>query len=239
MTFTSNLFQSYVWSVYPEHFGPLWSVAVEEQFYLWAAPAFLLMPARLAPRICFAVLAVALTVGIVIYSRGLNLRAAYTGSLTNFGLMALGGAAVLVFPRNFLMAKLAAPALIFYLACPVLAFLLGRSSIGGELIFWLSGVLIAIVLTGIVAEQSTWLVRVLEFPPVRYIGVISYGVYIYHSVIILPFGPEVLSSKARTVIEIVASIGVAAFSWHFIEHPLLDLRDNLRQRRSPVLASGA
>jgi peptidoglycan/LPS O-acetylase OafA/YrhL len=121
----------------------------------------------------------------------------------------------------------------------VLAFLLGRSSIGGELIFWLSGVLIAIVLTGIVAEQSTWLVRVLEFPPVRYIGVISYGVYIYHSVIILPFGPEVLSSKARTVIEIVASIGVAAFSWHFIEHPLLDLRDNLRQRRSPVLASGA
>jgi hypothetical protein len=108
----------------------------------WAAPAFLLMPARLAPRICFAVLAVALTVGIVIYSRGLNLRAAYTGSLTNFGLMALGGAAVLVFTRNFLMAKSAAPALIFYLACPVLAFLLGRSSIGGELIFWLSGVLI-------------------------------------------------------------------------------------------------
>jgi peptidoglycan/LPS O-acetylase OafA/YrhL len=31
VTFTSNLFQSYVWGGYPEHFGALWSVAVEEQ----------------------------------------------------------------------------------------------------------------------------------------------------------------------------------------------------------------
>ncbi|MGY4502520.1 peptidoglycan/LPS O-acetylase OafA/YrhL [Bradyrhizobium sp. GM24.11] len=95
LTMTSNIFQSYVWPNYPSHFGAFWSVAIEEQFYLWAAVAFLLIPQTHAWKICVFVIALAIGFGVASFVLGLPGRSIYTGSLTNFGLMALGGLAVM------------------------------------------------------------------------------------------------------------------------------------------------
>jgi peptidoglycan/LPS O-acetylase OafA/YrhL len=226
-TFTSNWFQGYVWSDYPDYFGPLWSVAVEEQFYLWAAPAFLLLSTRSAPTICLITIVVALIAVIWIEHFGPSARAAYTGSFTNFGLMALGGLTVLTFPRTRWLAVLAIPAFLLYLACPALAYVAGRGSEVGVTIFWASGLLAAIVLAGIAADQNAAFVSVLEWRPLHYIGVISYGLYIYHSVVHIPLGFG-LPGRVAAVMEVAFTIGIASASWHFIEKPLLHVRDRLR-----------
>jgi peptidoglycan/LPS O-acetylase OafA/YrhL len=109
--------------------------------------------------------------------------------------------------------------------------MVGRSGAAGTLIFWASGALVAIVLTGLVSDQSSRLVRALEFPPLRYVGTISYGIYIYHSVVLLPEWPGVIPPKVKTLVEFITMLGVASLSWHLIERRLLDFRDNLRQRR--------
>jgi len=116
VTLTSNVFQSYVWPNYPQHFGAFWSVAVEEQFYLWAAIAFLLAPKRYATPICLLVMIAAATFGAASFLFGLPERSIYTGSVTNFGLMALGGFAVIQIKG---IAWLAPWALLLYLMCPV------------------------------------------------------------------------------------------------------------------------
>jgi len=233
VTFTSNLFQSFVWPAYPEHFGALWSVAVEEQFYLWAAPVFLLIASRYFSLVCWCVMTSAIAVGLVTYASELYPRSIYTGSLTNFGLMALGGLAAVAMSRNWWFAKSAPLVLLLYLACPVIALMMGRSSPGALLVLWGSGLLVAVVLVGFVSEQSCWMVKVMETPPIRYVGTISYGLYIYHGVVSISFLhlPSTAGwARLQPLIEIALSVAVASTSWHFIERPLLNYRDKRRLR---------
>jgi peptidoglycan/LPS O-acetylase OafA/YrhL len=233
VTFTSNLFQGFVWPTYPEHFGAMWSVAVEEQFYLWAAPLFLLIQHRNFNLVCLFVMALAVAVGVSTYVSGLYPRSIYVGSLTNFGLMALGGIAVIAIKRSYWLAKSAPFALLLYLACPALvALAIGRYTAASNLLFWGSGLLVAVVLVGIVSDQSSWMVKVLEMPPVRYLGTISYGVYLYHGIVGISFlnlfSSTASGARLQSMIEIAISITVASASWHFIERPLLNYRDKRR-----------
>jgi peptidoglycan/LPS O-acetylase OafA/YrhL len=160
-------------------------------------------------------------------------RSIYTGSLTNFGLMALGGIAAIAVKRNRWLAKTAPFALLLYLACPALALAVGRDTVA-NLLFWGSGFLAAVVLVGIVSNQSSWMVKLLEMPPVRYVGTISYGVYVYHSIVGISFlnlfSSTANGSRLQSMIEIALSIAVASASWHFIERPLLNYRDRRRLR---------
>ena len=74
--------------------------------------------------------------------------------------------------------------------------------------------------------------RFLQFQPFRYIGKISYGVYIYH-----PFVPHLITGfitlvgiqeEASNGVKIIAaylvSFGIAAVSWKLFERPLLSLK---------------
>jgi peptidoglycan/LPS O-acetylase OafA/YrhL len=146
--------------------------------------------------------------------------------------MALGGLmAVTVAPKSML-AKAALPALMLYLVCPFVTAAMGRYSGFSYLVLYGSGILIAVLLAGIVSDQSSRLVALLEFSPIRYIGTISYGLYLYHDAINIPFlgdiGPHFLHLRALT--EIALSIGIASLSWHLIEQPILNYRDKRRQR---------
>ena len=233
-TFTSNIFQSYVWLTYPLLIAPLWSVAIEEQFYLWAAPVFLLISPRKFTLVCLLVIAQAILVGVLTYLSGQYLRSIYTGSLTNFGLMALGGLTVVAIAPNFRLAKAALPAFALYLLCPFISAAIGRYSGFSYLVLYGSGILIALVLAGIVSDQSSRLVRFLELAPVRYIGTISYGLYLYHDAINLPsvdgVGPHFL--HLRALVEIALSVAIAGLSWRLIETPILKYKDRLRARRN-------
>lgn len=222
LTFSSNLFQSYYWSYYPEHIGGLWSVAVEEQFYLWAAPVFLLTPNRQISRVCAAIVALA-AVGVVVnVTLQLPSRALYTGSFVNFGFMALGGLAALKF-KSAVFAKLAPPALAIFLVAP---FAVWWWDIEDKYISLIAPLFAAIALAGIRNSQEGWLVSVLEFPPLRYIGRISYGLYLYHGLVVLTdWG---VSTPINGLYEVMLSFLLSALSFRYFETPLLQMKKRLR-----------
>jgi peptidoglycan/LPS O-acetylase OafA/YrhL len=57
--------------------------------------------------------------------------------------------------------------------------------------------------------------------PVRYLGVISYGIYLWHVIVILTLKkfPD-LSSGNRLILTLAFTIVLASASWHLIEKPL-------------------
>jgi peptidoglycan/LPS O-acetylase OafA/YrhL len=81
-----------------------------------------------------------------------------------------------------------------------------------------------------VARQG-WFVRVLESRPMAYLGKISYGLYVYHFPIqwfvTVPFGISVAApfSLFTLLISLGLTVAVASLSYHFLERPLIDLKD--------------
>ena len=75
--------------------------------------------------------------------------------------------------------------------------------------------------------------RALGFPPFLWLGVISYGIYLFHPVVLhtlsgrglaLPGSTNILSYGLILIAELLAVVVVAAISWHFIERPINALK---------------
>lgn len=71
--------------------------------------------------------------------------------------------------------------------------------------------------------------RVLSFRPFVYLGAISYGIYVFHAFAAYFFshvGLHIATTNAVVffLILTVATIGVAALSWHLFEKPINDLK---------------
>ena len=75
--------------------------------------------------------------------------------------------------------------------------------------------------------------KFLAFAPVRYIGTISYGIYLVHLPVWNLFHHAMyvtgvtLPALWQAPIGMAASAAVAALSWHLFERPLLRMRSDL------------
>ena len=91
--------------------------------------------------------------------------------------------------------------------------------------------------------------RFLEWRPLRYLGKISYGLYVYHfpvmwfAIRVRDFG--VVDPFAKPVIALISFIGtllVASLSYKYLEKPLLNLKDSFfalkPERQQPDYKSG-
>jgi peptidoglycan/LPS O-acetylase OafA/YrhL len=82
------------------------------------------------------------------------------------------------------------------------------------------------------------LVKILEFAPLRYLGKISYGMYVYHYGILwfAKIGMSVSqSSKAlwqATWIALGATVVVSSLSYYLLEKPVMDLKDRFFSTRA-------
>jgi peptidoglycan/LPS O-acetylase OafA/YrhL len=88
------------------------------------------------------------------------------------------------------------------------------------------------VLIYCVVRERFW-VRFLELPWLRYLGKISYGMYVYHLALIW-FTWEFFEEKGQEgteyywlkfAIALVATVLVSTLSYHFLEKPVLNLKD--------------
>jgi len=65
-----------------------------------------------------------------------------------------------------------------------------------------------------------WLIRILS--PVSYIGKISYGIYLWHMLVILSVMKISMAHPWQaTALIAVLTLAIASFSWHFFEQPLI------------------
>ncbi len=228
-TFTINLPLAYSWPKFPPFVGHLWSVAVEEQFYLWAGFAFLLSSRANAATICKGVMALAVVAWLAGFFY-LGMRANYVGPFVNFGYMALGGLFAISPPKMFDYARAAPWALGAFLLLPLVVFTLGRETSGGQIVSGLTPLLVPLVLVGVARDQTGWLTRLLSWPPLAHMGQISYGLYLYHQLIWAPDWAVLPVPSGRLLVDSALSLAAATASWFLLEKPLLHLRDRRRSR---------
>ena len=69
--------------------------------------------------------------------------------------------------------------------------------------------------------------KILEFSPLRYLGRISYGIYLYHMPI---YGGLMLWGWSEVQTAVAASgvtLVIAIASWHLLEKPILKFKDSI------------
>lgn len=98
-----------------------------------------------------------------------------------------------------------------------------------------------VLLAGLIAQPTNWPSRIMEWWPLQWIGKRSYGIYLWHFMIIVVVLtlnlPKRHGDLYRFVIEVVASLVVAGISYRLIERPFL--RRKVRFARvHPVASDG-
>src|SRR5215210_5187788 len=223
---------------YFSHFGPpplldhLWSLAVEEQFYLlW--PLLLWLGLRYARGryqlvgLTLAAAALSATVMALLYQPGSDPTRVYEGTDTRaFGLL-VGAALAMVWPSRRLRADLVLPRDRLVLdgagvvGLVVIALLIWRTNEYSAFIYRGGIVLLSVATVLVVAalaHPASRLGPALGWKPLRWLGVRSYGIYLWHFPIIVlatPTAQRGVVNLPLDILQVGATIAVAALSWRF------------------------
>jgi peptidoglycan/LPS O-acetylase OafA/YrhL len=166
-------------------FGHLWSLAVEEQYYLLFAPLVLFLPRRRTAFLCVGMVIVGLAIFCALHMAGTQLIVIYVNPLVNFGMLGFGGLVGLASLKPtsdavpvWLTAGAAQAAVA---ACMIAAPL----ALGGWNVAWLTYGPAIVLLAGLLLfqifnGQGTWFVSLLETAPLRLVGRVSYAAYLFH-----------------------------------------------------------
>jgi peptidoglycan/LPS O-acetylase OafA/YrhL len=244
-TFSSNWLAvanhtSYFTGTNPEIFQNLWSLAVEEQFYLvWPFLVLLVVLIRRTSlrAIVFLALAAASAAAMaVLFVPGTDATRVYYGTDTHsFGLAI--GATLAALTRLMATTRLewsrwqvrllplfGAIAVIALIALTVMLPADSELTFRGGLA--LVAVLTAVAIWGAIIPGSL-VGRILDLPPVRWVGVRSYGIYLWHwpvLALLLAAFPRWQDAPATSwlvgTLAVVVSVAVAALSYRFVEDPI-------------------
>jgi peptidoglycan/LPS O-acetylase OafA/YrhL len=219
LTFTEN------WVVvalgWPNTIGaPLWSVSVEEQFYLiWPVLLLLVGFSRLRS-VAVACIAAAFVSRYVMISRGAEEIQLWESTLSHIDSIAVG--ALIAFAYRFRLPTFSNSArIVMVLGGALLPVLCGVLPAGGALIRYpVVTVGCALVLLGTLgfdlsAKKAGALV---------YLGKISFGLYVFHVGYIGLFNRIIPKFVVVAPAAFMCTVATAALSYHFLEMPFLRLK---------------
>ncbi len=214
----------------------LWSLSIEEQFYLvwpWllAALLYLVRNRRALTLVILGGAAVSAVVMARLYHPGYDPTRVYEGTDTRaFGLL-IGAALAMVWPtrisRLSLRRSIRSPGLldtVGVVGIVVILLLVWRTSSLSSFLYPTGLVLLSVATVAAIAavvNPSSMLGEVMGCPPLRWIGVRSYGIYLWHWPIIVLWGrAEVGVHWGRAALQVAATMVVAALSWRYVEEPI-------------------
>ena len=226
-----------------------WSLSTEEQFYLVWPPVLALLGARslwwlggflvLNQAVNFGALDAVLATLQLPYSSLPILQITFTpivlGVLLAFALR-------LTAVKDRLQGL---PGLALLVACGVALWL---ANLPGDIRGWPRlgfHVAVMAVVALVVAQPTHLIVRALEWRPLAYVGVVSYGVYLLHkfALHVATRGLDALaitSPEARFALVLLGTVALAAVSYHAFEAPLLRLKTRfLPRRKAAAVGPGA
>jgi peptidoglycan/LPS O-acetylase OafA/YrhL len=255
-TFSSNWLaiasnSSYFAGTTPELFRNLWSLAVEEQFYLlWPFVVLLVIFVRWrwVRFAIFVILAAASAAGMVLlYSPTVDPTRVYYGTDTHSFGLALGAALAVAtagmarHPLEWsrwsrrLLQLLAVAAILALIGIAVLLPTDAPFTFRGGLP--LVAVLSAVAILGAIVPGSL-VGAILDTPPLRWVGVRSYGIYLWHWPVLLlvtAAAPRWQDSPSTTwligAVTVAITVVAAALSYQFVERPIRRLGFRVWVRR--------
>ncbi len=218
----------------PSPLGHLWSLAIEEQFYVvW--PLVVVAAFRLArwrrALVALTVLGAAASAVemALLYVPGGNPTRVYDGTDTRAFALLIGAALALLLPRARSFGAVSGG------ARRVLGAVGGAALAGIFVLLWRTGeystflyrggMVVLSVLTAVVIavtiHPGARLGRLLGAEPLRWLGERSYAVYLWHYPVIVlttPVGAQ--PSLARGTLQVASSVVLAGASWRFVEQPV-------------------
>ena len=219
----------------------LWSLAVEEQFYLMWPWVILLTPKRWLATICVGTIGIAVAYRLIAVKLGGWL---WTSVMLPGCLDSLGAGALLAvilhygkFSSKYVGRVLAVLAIVGAFAIFVVQPLL-VDSLSGKILYVMNDTWFAMIFVWMVHACAVGVTgfpgQLLLIPPILYIGRISYGIYVLHQFV--PAGLKQLADFCLvpyptapwllTIIYTTITIALASLSWRFFEKPLNDLKRN-------------
>ena len=256
LTYTGNFYIE----VTPEEFlislGHFWSLAVEQQFYFLLAPLLLFIPGkRWKPLLgIFAFISLALGAVLALTKSPVT---PFNSSFLGFYCTSLGGLAGLSHVADIKLGKFTLESLRRY-ANPLLIGLLALMCFCGiaegrlPLINYVTNTgLMPLFATALVISISafpeTGFVRFMETAPMRFVGVVSYGFYVFHLLVLarvdrfvldhLPHMPDQLYYFVLFLITVPITLIAAVLSYAYFERFFLKMRKGWNPFRRSVKAA--
>jgi peptidoglycan/LPS O-acetylase OafA/YrhL len=227
----------------PGPLNHLWSLAIEEQFYIvW--PFMLLLGVRLVreaplpsgvrPRLAGVTLLLAIASAIlmaILYHPSLDPSRVYYGTDTRASELLFGAVLAMVWPSRKLSRRIAAGARntldgLGVLGLLAIALMIWRTSQYSSFLYRGGFVLLSlatVLALAALAHPACRLGPILGWRPLRWVGVRSYGIYLWHFPVIVlttPGGVANGQEPLREALQVAAIFAIAALSWRYVEEPV-------------------
>lgn len=213
-----------------------WSLAVEEQFYVvWPfiislGLYYIKKQSRMILLICLGAFASALAMAIL-YEPGVDPSRIYYGTDTRAFSLLIGAVLALVWPSNRLANKIIPKArfildVVGGIALIIILVMFWKTNQYDPFLYKGGMVLLSIataLLVANLAHPASRIAQFLRFRPLRWVGVRSYGIYLWHYPILTLTTPKVNAGEfsiIRAILQFLLIILIAQISWKFIEKPI-------------------
>jgi peptidoglycan/LPS O-acetylase OafA/YrhL len=223
--------------------GPLWSISVEEQFYIGWPLLLRFFGVNRIKQIAIGMLMLAFVTRILLAVYGVKHPGVWCNTLARLDPIALG--AILAFTlrgrapqiNNVLRFVFGAAAIAGWW---LIARYLGQDGPTSVATFGLSGLASVVLLLAFLTSDAH-ILRVPPFSWLVYLGRISYGLYVFHlfalammmNVLVVPVLGIPTNFISRVVLSFLLTVALATVSYSWLEQPFLKLKERFTYRPAP------
>ncbi|MBE1443011.1 acyltransferase family protein [Paenibacillus sp. OAS669] len=243
LTYTTNWYLIYHNVSYFESFGPpspighLWSLAVEEQFYLIWPLLLMILISTLAPTrgklflLILAGAAVSFASMVLLYEPGTDPSRVYYGTDTRaFGLL-IGAAFAIICPSHKFAepySRKRAARVNFWgvIGLCIVMYMLTMTGKYDESLYRGGMVILSVASALVIAAAAipfSTIGKLLAWKPLRWIGKRSYGIYLLHYPVIVLTGPTDPNANPNLILQLAqltTIVILADLSYRFVEEPI-------------------